>query len=68
MANNRVTIVTVCHNSLAVLPAMLKSVPKGTPVILVDNASFDTGKLQKLAQDHDATLHLNADNIGFGHA
>ncbi|WP_234702910.1 glycosyltransferase family 2 protein [Thalassobacter stenotrophicus] len=68
MANYRVTIVTVCHNSLAVLPAMLKSVPKGTPVILVDNASFDTGKLQKLAQDHDATLHLNADNIGFGPA
>ena len=68
MADTTVTIVTVCHNSLAVLPAMLKSIPKGTPVILVDNASSDTAALQKLAHDHDATLQLNADNIGFGPA
>ncbi|MEP4249921.1 glycosyltransferase family 2 protein [Tateyamaria sp.] len=49
MTDTAVTIVTVCHNSLAVLPAMLASIPKGTPVVLVDNASSDTAALQKLA-------------------
>ena len=47
---------------------MLKSIPKGTPVVLVDNASADTDVLQELANDHDATLLLNADNVGFGPA
>jgi N-acetylglucosaminyl-diphospho-decaprenol L-rhamnosyltransferase len=32
------------------------------------NASSDTAALQKLAHDHDVTLQLNADNIGFGPA
>ena len=68
MSNTTVTIITVCHNSMAVLPAMLKSIPKGTPVILVDNASSDTAALQSLADEHGATLQLNADNIGFGPA
>lgn len=68
MASYNVTIITVCHNSLSVLPAMLKSIPKGVPVILVDNASSDTATLQALAYDHDATLFLNTDNIGFGPA
>ena len=63
-----VTIVTVCHNSLAVLPTMLQSIPNGTPIVLVDNASADTGALQELANKHDATLLLNTDNIGFGPA
>ncbi len=63
-----VTIITVCHNSLAVLPTMLQSIPKGTPVVLVDNASADTGALQKLAHEHGAKLILNADNVGFGPA
>ncbi len=68
MTLDAITIVTVCHNSLGVLPAMLKSVPQGTPVVLVDNASSDTGALHQLAQDHGAELLLNADNIGFGPA
>lgn len=68
MPNTTVTIVTVCHNSLAVLPAMLKSIPNGTPVILVDNASSDTAALQTLADDHGATLQINENNIGFGPA
>ncbi|WP_298840312.1 glycosyltransferase family 2 protein [uncultured Roseobacter sp.] len=63
-----VTIITVCYNSLAVLPAMLDSVPDGTPVILVDNASSDTDALQQLADNHAATLLLNAENVGFGSA
>lgn len=62
------TIVTVCHNSLGVLPTMLESVPGGTSVVLVDNASTDTQTLQYLAAQHGATLLLNADNIGFGPA
>ena len=65
---DNVTIVTVCYNSLGVLPAMLKSVPDGTPVVLVDNASKDTAALQELADAHNATLLLNADNTGFGPA
>jgi len=68
LLNTTVTIVTVCHNSMAVLPAMLESVPSGTPVILVDNASSDTSALQSLADGHGATLQLNADNVGFGPA
>lgn len=68
MALTNVTIVTVCHNSLAVLPAMLSSLPKGTPIVLVDNASADTQALQELAAQHGASLILNADNVGFGPA
>ncbi len=68
MPTNSVTVITVCHNSMAVLPAMLQSVPPGTPVVLVDNASSDTGPLQELAQNHRAKLVLNADNVGFGPA
>ncbi|MEP4308115.1 MAG: glycosyltransferase family 2 protein [Lentilitoribacter sp.] len=68
MPNTDVTIVTVCHNSLAVLPAMLKSVPSGVPVVLVDNASSDTGALQELADLHGASLLLSAENLGFGPA
>ncbi|MEP4553479.1 hypothetical protein [Tateyamaria sp.] len=51
---------------MAVLTAMLASVPTGTPVVLVDNASSDTAALQKLAQEHGSTLQLNTDNVGFG--
>jgi GT2 family glycosyltransferase len=47
---------------------MLKSVPSGTPVVLVDNASKDTEALKKLASSHDATLVLNPENLGFGPA
>ena len=68
MPNHSVTIVTVNYNSLAVLPAMLKSIPAETPVIIVDNASSDTAGLKELADKHDATLQLNEDNIGFGQA
>ena len=68
MTHHDVTIITVCHNSLSVLPSMLKSIPKGVRVVLVDNASSDTEALQALAHDHGATLLLNTDNVGFGPA
>lgn len=66
--SNQVTIVTVCYNSMAVLPEMLGSVPSGTPVVLVDNNSDDRAALEALAHDHGATLILNDENVGFGPA
>ncbi|WP_284163980.1 glycosyltransferase family 2 protein [Frigidibacter sp. SD6-1] len=62
----RTTIVSVCYNSLAVLPAMLASVPAGVPVILVDNASADPDGVRKLAEAADARVIRNAANRGFG--
>lgn len=68
LPNSRVTIITVCHNSLAVLPDMLKSIPVSTPKILVDNDSADKFALRNLADEHGAALSLNSINIGFGRA
>lgn len=61
-----VTIVTVCYNSMAVLPAMLASVPDGVAVVLVDNASTDAAALAQLATDFGANLIRNTENHGFG--
>jgi GT2 family glycosyltransferase len=63
-----VTLVTVAHNSLAVLPGMLGSLPQGCSVIVVDNASRDAAALADLAQAHGAQLIRNEDNRGFGPA
>jgi GT2 family glycosyltransferase len=60
------TIITVCYNSMAVLPAMLDSIPSGVPVVLVDNASADAAALTKLATSRNARLIRNDDNRGFG--
>lgn len=68
MTKAHVTIITVSHNSMAVLPSMLKSVPAGTPVVIVDNASSDTAALQILSDSHGARLLLSAENLGFGPA
>lgn len=64
----RVTVVTVCHNSLAVLPAMLQSLPAGVACVIVDNASRDATALAELAESHRAALIRNAENRGFGAA
>ncbi len=63
---SRTTIISVCYNSLAVLPAMLASVPAGTSVILVDNASADPASLGLLAEKAGARVIRNAENKGFG--
>lgn len=63
-----VTIVTVTYNSMAVLPNMLKSIPKETAIVIVDNASDDTAELKSLAKDSNITLILNKKNKGFGEA
>lgn len=62
----RTTIISVCYNSLAVLPAMLESVPHGTPVVLVDNASADPAALAQLAAERGVHLIRNEVNQGFG--
>lgn len=62
----RVTIVTVTYNSSGVLPAMLASVPAGTPVVIVDNASDDAAATEALARAHGAALVLSPKNDGFG--
>lgn len=66
LTSERSTIISVCYNSLAVLPAMLASVPRGTPVVLVDNASADGAALQRLAGESGARLIRSATNRGFG--
>jgi len=66
---SRVGIVSVCYNSMAVLPDMLASVPKNMPVVLVSNAGEDDNSpLGELAKLHDATLIINKSNKGFGSA
>jgi N-acetylglucosaminyl-diphospho-decaprenol L-rhamnosyltransferase len=67
-AHPRITVVTVCYNSMAVLPAMLASVPAGTPVVLVDNSPNADPELPDLAATRGATLIRNDRNLGFGTA
>lgn len=62
----QVTVVTVSFNSEAVLPAMLSSVPLGTPVVIVDNASRDQARLRQLADQYGARLVACERNLGFG--
>ena len=66
--SKNVTIVTVTYNSMAVLPDMLKSIPKETEIVIVDNASSDTSKLKSLTKGPNITLILNKKNKGFGEA
>lgn len=64
----RVTIVTVTFNSMAVLPRMLQSTPKGVKVVIVDNGSANLADLLALAKKYDASLVRNEFNHGFGRA
>ncbi|WP_435136132.1 glycosyltransferase family 2 protein [Pseudopelagicola sp. nBUS_19] len=68
MSTSRVTIITVCYNSLAVAPDMLNSIPSDTPIIMVDNASSDPEALKVLADAEGAFLLRNEENKGFGSA
>lgn len=61
-----ITVISVCHNSTAVLPAMLGSLPEGVPIILVDNGSQDIENLSKMADARGIRLIVNAENRGFG--
>ncbi len=64
----RITVITVCYDSMAVLPAMLASVPTGTPVVLVDNSPNADPALTRLAESRGVTLIRNERNLGFGTA
>lgn len=66
MSDAQVTIITVCYNSMAVLPQMLASIPADVPVVFVDNASVDDQALNALAETRGAQVHTNAMNQGFG--
>ena len=65
---SQITIITVCFNSSKILPAMLKSIPEGVRIILVDNASDDVETIQELADSRGAILIRNSENAGFGRA
>lgn len=45
---------------------MLASIPKGVPVVLVDNASSDPASLMLMAEQAGARLVRNDTNLGFG--
>ena len=60
----RVCVVTVAYNSAAALRGMLRSVPPGLAVIVVDNASHDDSAA--VAEAAGARLIRNAANLGFG--
>lgn len=62
----RVTIISVCYNSAAILPEMLASLPPGVPVILVDNNSADGAELRRIAEAAKARLISLEANFGFG--
>lgn len=64
----RTTVISVCYNSQAVLPALLDSISGQVPTILVDNASTDVAGLASLASSHQAKLIRNERNLGFGTA
>ncbi|WP_162497366.1 glycosyltransferase family 2 protein [Roseovarius dicentrarchi] len=67
-SEKRVAIVSVCHNSAPVLASMLETCPRDAEIILVDNASADTGEIANLAKKYNTGLILNKANKGFGAA
>jgi N-acetylglucosaminyl-diphospho-decaprenol L-rhamnosyltransferase len=60
----RTTIVSVAYNSAGVIGDMLASVPQGTPVVVVDNASADNSA--DVAATAGAQVIRLAKNEGFG--
>ncbi len=68
LAHRRITIISVSYNSMAVLPTMLASVPAGTPVVLVDNASLDQRAIAQCAAGVNAGFIPQSENLGFGAA
>ena len=60
----RTTIVSVAYNSAGVIGDMLSSVPSGTPVFVVDNASSDNSA--EVAVAAGASVIRLPENQGFG--
>lgn len=66
MSVPRVLVAIVSWNSAAHLPAAVKSVPPGVPVVVVDNASTDGSA--EAARAAGARIVPAASNLGFGPA
>lgn len=66
--NSRISIITVTYNSSVIVENLLRSIPSGIPVVLVDNASRDAEATRILAAAHGARFIANAENAGFGRA
>ncbi len=58
--------VIVSYNSERVLPACIKSIPRGHDIVVVDNASKDNSA--QIASSLGARVAVNAKNLGFGTA
>ena len=54
--SKNVTIVTLAYNGMTALPNMLKSIPKETAILILDNASRDSKQLKYLENNSYATL------------
>ena len=61
-----ISIVSVTHNSLKVLPRMLSSINSDLPIIIIDNNSDNQDGLKRVTKRHNARLILNQSNLGFG--
>ena len=66
MSPSPVTVITVSFNSAVPLKAMLSTIPKGYPVVVVDNASEDNSIA--VAESFGATVIANNKNSGFSRA
>ena len=65
----RIGIVSVCYNSMGVLPSMLDSIPDNIPIVLVSNAGeTNDSSLAFIAKSNNARLIINKENKGFGTA
>lgn len=63
-----VTIVSVAYNSTYIIENLLLSIPKGTPIVVVDNGSNDLESLKEICSQYNALLIESRSNIGFGAA
>lgn len=61
---DRVSVVTVAHESAGALPGFLAALPPGLRLVLVDNASADGGAA--LAETAGAEVIRSPVNLGFG--
>lgn len=68
MAGPMVTVITVTHNSAAVIARCLDSIPGDVAVCVVDNASTDQTVKEVRRVRPNATVIENAHNAGFGSA
>ncbi len=64
----KISIVTVTHESSGVVETLLASVRSLCPVIIVDNASNDVEKTEEIVHHYSASLIKNSVNSGFGFA